>query len=271
MANNTLQRIRMNMFGNSGKPAVPNHTLGQQTIVAIDTERKLRSLSVPECDINRASLQLEQQRFKIRLTRTTEQKESTNLLVRKMYSCKGYETASESHHEANRISLSVSSQEHVIGTLTLGLDTGEGLAADDLYKDELNELRAQGRRICEITKLAVDQSVGSRRVLAALFHIAFIHARRLHQCTDVVIEVNPCHVRFYERMLGFRVFGHEKLCARVNAPALLLRLEFDYVEIQLAKFAGHAELALTEKSLYPYAFSKPEESGIAQRLLQSNH
>lgn len=265
--------MRIGMFGISAKSPEPQKhaAVGQQTIVAIDAEHRLRSLSVPECETARADLQLEQRRFKIRLSRTAEQKESTNLLVRKMYSCRGYETSSEIGHEANRISLSVSSQEHIIGTLTLGLDTGDGLAADALYKAELDELRAQGRRVCEITKLAVDQSVGSRRVLAALFHIAFIHARRLQGCTDVVIEVNPCHVRFYERMLGFRVFGHEKLCERVNAPALLLRLEFDYVEIQLAKFAGHAEKALQEKSLYPYAFNKAEETGITQRLLQTNH
>lgn len=271
MANNPI-RTRMNMFGTQAKSAPPHqNNVGQQTIVAIDTDRHLRSLSIPECDIDRANLQLDQQRFKIRLTRTAEQQDSTNLLVRKMYSYLGYNTSSIGAHEPNRISLSVSSQDHIIGTLTLGLDMGDGLSAEALYKTEIDSLRAQGRRVCEITKLAVDESVGSRRVLAALFHIAFIHARRLQGCTDVVIEVRPSHVRFYERMLGFRVFGEERLCPRVNTRGLLLRLEFDYVEIQLAKFAGHAELAQSEKSLYPYAFSKQEESGIAQRLLQSNH
>lgn len=263
------------MFGISAKPAPAKQNpnpVGQSTIVAIDTEQRLRSLSVPECETDRNNLQIEQRKFKIRLTRTPDQQESTNLLVRKMYSYRGYDTRfSEAGQEANRISLSVSSQEHVIGTLTLGLDLGEGLAADALYRAEIDQLRIDGRRVCEITKLAVDQSVGSRRVMAALFHIAFIHARRLHDCSDVVIEVNPAHVRFYERMLGFRRFGEEKVCPRVNAPAVLLRLEFEYVEIQLAKFGGRADLALQEKSLYPYAFSRTEEAGIAQRLQQANH
>lgn len=263
------------MFGISAKPATAKQNpaaVGQSTIVAIDTEQRLRSLSVPECEADRNNLQIEQRKFKIRLTRTPDQQESTNLLVRKMYSYRGYDTGfSEAGQEANRISLSVSAQEHVIGTLTLGLDLGEGLAADALYRTEIDRLRADGRRICEITKLAVDQSVGSRRIMAALFHIAFIHARRLHARSDVVIEVNPAHVRFYERMLGFRRFGDEKICPRVNAPAVLLRLEFEYVEIQLAKFGGRPDLALQEKSLYPYAFGRAEEAGIAQRLLQTNH
>jgi len=253
------------MLGIRTRPAAP--AVGQNTIIAVDAERRLRSLAVPEAT-DESNLQLEQRRYKIRLTRTPDQHESTNLLIRKMYSWRGYQ-AGDAGHAANRISLSVSSEEHIIGTMTLGLDLGEGLAADALYRPELDALRAQGRRICEITRLAVDQSVASRRVLFALFHIAYIHARRIHGCTDVVIEVNPCHVRFYERALGFRRFGEEKMCGRVDAPAVLLRLEFDYVDIQLAKFAGRPEKAATEKSLYPYAFSKSEEAGIAQRLLHT--
>jgi hypothetical protein len=259
------------MLGIRTKPAAPvPPTMGQQTIIAVDAERGLQSLAVPEAP-DENNLQLEQRRYKIRLARTAEQRESTNLLIRKLYSWRGYQTAAEAEHAANRISLSVSSEEHVIGTMTLGLDMGEGLAADALYKAELDMIRAEGRRICEITRLAVDQSIASRRVLFALFHIAYIHARRIHGCTDVVIEVNPCHVRFYERTLGFRRFGEEKLCDRVSAPAVLLRLEFDYVDIQLAKFAGRPEKAADEKSLYPYAFSKAEEAGIMQRLLATNH
>jgi len=247
------------------------NSVGQQTIVAIDAESRLRSLSVPECATDQSSVQLDQRRFKIRLARTTDQRQSANLLIRKMYSWRGYHTMAEADHAANRISLSVSSEDHIIGTLTLGLDVEEGLSADAMYKGEIDQLRAQGRRICEITKLAVDQSVGSRRVLAALFHIAYIHAHRIHGCTDIMIEVNPRHVMFYERMLGFRRFGEEKLCARVNAPAVLLRLETDYVDIQLTKFAGLGEKAAGERSLYPYAFHKAEEAGITQRLLAHSH
>jgi hypothetical protein len=188
-----------------------------------------------------------------------------------MYSWRGYTTAATPvAHTANKICLSVFSAEQAIGTLTLGVDSPEGMSAMEMYKPEVDQLRAQGRVLCEMTKLAVDQCVRSRKVLASLFHIAYINARHLNGCTDILIEVNPRHVAFYERMLGFRQFGTERMCTRVNAPAVLLRLETDYVEIQVRKFGGLLETAKGEKSLYPYFFTPTEETGIAQRLLE-NH
>ena len=44
-----------------------------------------------------------------------------------------------------------------------------------------------------------------------------------HSFDYVVIEVNPRHVRYYERMLGFEVIGPERMNPRVEAPAVLLR------------------------------------------------
>ena len=44
------------------------------------------------------------------------------------------------------------------------------------------------------------------------------------EATDVVIEVNPRHVRYYQRAFGFRAFGAERRCERVGAPARLLHL-----------------------------------------------
>lgn len=114
-----------------------------------------------------------------------------------------------------------------MGTLTVGLDVGQGLYADDLYKAEIDRLRAEGRKVAEFTKLAVDTKQASKQVLASLFHIAYIHLRRLWRYTDMVIEVNPAHADFYKRMLGFEDFGPQRHCARVNAPAVLLRLEAD--------------------------------------------
>ena len=70
-----------------------------------------------------------------------------------------------------------------------------------------------------------------------MFHIAYMYARRLHRCTDILIEVNPRHVRFYRSMLGFEVLGPERTCPRVNAPAVLLRLRLDHAQEQLAREA----------------------------------
>ena len=63
----------------------------------------------------------------------------------------------------------------------------------------------------------------SRRVLASLFHVAYIIAHRVNVFDDLLIEVNPHHVRFYERMLGFAVQGLERLNPRVNARRFCCR------------------------------------------------
>ena len=123
-----------------------------------------------------------------------------------------------------------------VGTLTLGLDGPKGLRVDDTYGSELDAIRAAGRRLCELTRLAVDEGADSKTVLAALFSLAFLLGRVLHRATDVFIEVNPRHVAFYERALGFVVAAGERICERVKAPSVLLRLEVEKLEERLRAF-----------------------------------
>jgi len=55
--------------------------------------------------------------------------------------------------------------------------------------------------------------------------------------------------------------------SRVDAPAVLMRLEIAYMEEQIKKLGGKMEGAGREKSLYPYFFSPSEEIGITNRLI----
>ena len=214
---------------------------------------------------------MEQQNFKIRLAHTQDCVNSVSLLIQRMYMRRGYEVPGM-HKVPDRITLMASQNKAVIGTLTLGVDSGNGLMADENYKKEVDQLRAEGRKICELTKFAVDQTRGSKRVLAGLFHIAYIYGRVLHNQTDVVIEVTPKHALFYKRMLGFEPFGEERLNTRVNTVGVLLRLEIDYVDQQIARWGGKtdSDVAKSERSLYPYFFSKEDEKGVVQRLLRGD-
>jgi hypothetical protein len=129
--------------------------------------------------------------------------------------------------------------------------------------------RQRGARLCEFTKLAFDPAVRSKTSLANLFHLAVIYARDIHHCTDIIIEVNPRHRRFYEHMLGFERQGDLKTNPRVNAPAYLLRVRLDYVTEQIQKFGGTFSTSNgAERSFYPYFFSPREERGIINRLLR---
>lgn len=252
------------IFSTFKKPP-PGSDEWDKTIVAISPYH-LKDLVLSEYpDTNSAGAQIEQQVFKIRLAHSNERVRSASMLVQRRYASQGYQ-ASGFEKDPERITLMAFQDDQVIGTLTLGLDSSNGLLVEDLYKAEIQGLRKEGRKVSELTKLAVDQLRGSKRVLASLFHIAYIYGRIMQRYTDVVIEVNPKHVPFYKCLLGFKEFGSERLCQRVNAPAVLLRLELEYVDQQIELLGGTSENLSDERSLYPYFFSKIDEAGITNRL-----
>ena len=109
-----------------------------------------------------------------------------------------------------------------MGTVTLGLDSAAGLFADQLYRDWIDPLRAQGRRVCELVRLAIRPGTNFRIVLDSLLDVAYYFGRVLHGATDLVVEVNPSHVPIYRRLVGFSILGEEKVCPRVGAPSVLL-------------------------------------------------
>jgi len=172
-------------------------------------------------------------------------------LVMRRYAWRGYmvdaralDHPAPGQSASHAITLIASDAEgQTVGTLTLGLDGPQGLRVDEVYGDELDAVRAAGRRICELTRLAVEKHADSQSVLAALFSLAFLLGRVVHRATDVFIEVNPRHVAFYERALGFVVAAGERLCERVKAPSVLLRLDAEQLERRLNRygFGGFGE------------------------------
>jgi hypothetical protein len=203
----------------------------------------------------------------LRAADTSGHRSSANILVHRMYAARGYKTASGTTTAAapNAVTLVACDKGETIGTVSISFDSPQGLLADDLFQAELDALRGEGRRLCEFTKLAMDHAVKSRRVLASLFHAAYIWAHLRGGFDDGIIEVNPRHVRYYERMLGFVVMGPQRMNRRVEAAAVLMRVDFSHARQQLARL-GARSAPDGERSLYPYSFSAKEEAGIAARL-----
>lgn len=207
--------------------------------------------------------------FKIRLAHDDNRTREASFLVEKRYRDKGYQVSSQSEPQdcPEHITLATYKGDALIGTITFGLDTGSGLLVDQLYKTEVDVLRQQGLRVCEFTKLAIDHNGASKRIIASLFHVAYIYAHKIWGYTDIVCEVNPSHATFYQRMLGYQPFGEEKVCPRVGAPAVLLRLDAaGYATQMIDRFGGHPELSKQERSLYPYFMSHHEEQAILYRI-----
>lgn len=206
--------------------------------------------------------------FKIRAADSAGRRSSASILINRMYATRGYQTKPlPEEPEPNRITLLAVDNDVTIGTISIGFDVpGERLLVDEMFQAEVDPLRQAGHRLCEFTKLAVDNVARSKRVLASLFHVAFIYAHRMRGYDRLLIEVNPRHVRYYERLLGSEVLGTERMNPRVNAPAVLLQLDFAYVQDQINLFGGRSDLSAAKSSLYPYAFSVPEEAGIVGRM-----
>ena len=239
-----------------------------KTIVAFQSPYRMKDLCIDQSEeTSKVETRISRQEFKVRLATTEDRRKSASMLIEKMYSWRGYE-ADALGQDPNKITLVAYQDDKVVGTLTLGLDSPSGMVVDELYKREADQLRAQGRKICDVTKLAVDQDIKSKSVLGALFHLSVIYGRNIHHATDFLIEVNPRHALFYQRMIGFVPFGEEKLCPRVNAPAVLLKLDLAYADEQVKKYGGLGAEAHGVKNIYPYWFSKEDELGIAQRLLK---
>jgi len=184
-----------------------------------------------------------------------------------MYATRGYECAPLDDTESSHAKTFLASDHNAaIGTLTIGLDSAVGLKVEALFPDEVRGFRDAGLRICEFTKLAMDRRARSPRLLASMFHVAYIYAHRIKQLTHLLIEVNPRHVRYYESMLGFNVIADARHNPRVNAPAVMLSLDLCHAERQIRLFGGRPEMCAVERSAYPHFFPVKDEDGILGRL-----
>jgi hypothetical protein len=234
------------------------------TIVAVHSD--MRSMIVEQQESEHTiDLAFDEQPLKVRIAKRDSHRGAASLLISKMYSWRGYEST-PLRPDPNRLTLVASEPKRHVGTISIGFDSPTGLLVDDLYKPEVDALRGKGARVCETIKLAVDKKARSKRVLSSLFHIVVIYAYRVRRATDMVIEVNPRHVTYYEEMFGFRQLGSERLNHRVNAPAVLLGVELDRFHNDIRAFGGKPRSKAFPKSLYPYFFPAEEEEGIVQRL-----
>lgn len=191
-------------------------------------------------------------------------------LVARRYAERGYISSDlGTHAEGSVVVCSAFEGSSTVGTIAVRYESAQGLNADAVFGPELNELRAGGVKLCEIGRLALDHHIeDSKALLARLFHMAYLHAYRLAGCEMLVIEVNPRHVPFYRRMVGFKVAGEARLNPRVNAPAVLMTLDLQYAAEQIGSYGGSPASAAVTRTLYPFCYSSADEVAILAKLRQ---
>lgn len=194
--------------------------------------------------------------IEVSVAKSSDDLRQADELVRHQYAARGYFADTE-HADvappgaARRASVIVARiNQRVVGTLTVVIDSPAGLFADEINRDFVDPLREQGRRLSELVRLAVthQRDTDSRKVLAALFNAAhgICVANRLDA---LLIEVNPRHVGFYRRALCFEAASTVRVCPRVNAPSVLLKMSL----ADLTRKIGSLERAIAEFPLGPNA------------------
>jgi hypothetical protein len=137
----------------------------------------------------------------------------------------------------------------VISTLTQIFDSDLfGLPMDVLYREELDTLRARGRRITELSALATPREVRWCNLVVFLSRTMFEYSK-MNNVNDICIMVNPKHVNFYKTMFLFEDFGPERFYANVGAPAVALRIDMDSIEGNLLEKYRDLEM---EDNLYEF-------------------
>lgn len=203
--------------------------------------------------------------FEIQLALTDPQRQAAEALINQMYAWRGYGSDHRLSEADNCFTFNAVVDGKVAGTLSLTVDLNTGLAADSTFSDVLDAIRSNpDTQICELTKFAFCQTAAPMHVIASLFHTIFIFGTQRFSCTDLFIEVNPRHIRFYEVLLGFSLVGKLRSNASVGAPSQLMRLKVSDIGKYISDHAGGTEK--TARSLYPYFLTAAQELIICERM-----
>ncbi|HIC91920.1 MAG TPA: hypothetical protein EYP21_07685 [Syntrophaceae bacterium] len=140
----------------------------------------------------------------------------------------------------------------VAGTATLIFDSPLGLPSDEIYKEELDELRAEGRKLSEGSGLALSSDFRKGNLFMYVYKIVFAYAQYAN-VDDICIAINPKHSQFYEEILLFEPIGELKYYPKVKgAPAILERIDLRTVD---EKFRETYSMQEFDCDLYTFFFT----------------
>lgn len=151
----------------------------------------------------------------------------------------------------------------VVGTLSFIKDSTAKLPMDDLAEDGLNQLRNDGRILCELSSLAIDGSICEKNTVMKLFQFGLKMSMNYLNVSDFVITVNPRHRFFYKKILCFDAIGETRSYKKVeNAPAVPMRLNL--LTLQNVYYKKYHQFS-GNKNLHDFFFEK--EQHLLDRMI----
>lgn len=209
-----------------------------------------------------------------RLARGTEERLGAFQLIHKCYVRAGLGEANAVGMRITPYQILPTSQifvgllrDEVVSTVSLIGDGELGLPMETMFAQEVNELRAAGERVSEVSCLA-DRRQDGRRFIATFKCLTRLMAQfaRYEGIQSLLITVNPRHVRFYRSYLGFVPISRRiASCPHVqDRPAVALRLEFARIDQeQPACYDEYFSQWIAREELRPYTICRHEMEFLA--------
>ncbi|PCJ63488.1 MAG: hypothetical protein COA79_01360 [Planctomycetota bacterium] len=168
----------------------------------------------------------------------------------------------------NTITFIAEKSDEVIGAITVVMDSEMGLSANELYADEISEMKSRNHRPAEIISLGVKSGQkDAKKILIKLFNNIYFAARGVFSVTDLIITVNPRHQKFYSRVLTFDTLGIPKEYNKVGgAVAVLLNLNLKKVEMLVEM---SRTVKVTKGIIYEYFYTIKEKKDIVESIKSS--
>lgn len=161
---------------------------------------------------------LGQKKIVIRIAQTKDEIQRANQLIAETYIREGFWQEGENHvttdrwlNTPNRIAILVIDKENrneIIGTVSIIKDSKDGLPADTFRPETMNEFRADGETLAQVTSLAFKKGQSQQQKLVLfLFKYALQFVLYYTRIERLISLCNPKHARFYSMALGFRMLG----------------------------------------------------------------
>lgn len=160
-------------------------------------------------------------------------------LVRSAYSEVGYDTSflnpcrSSETARQERTTLIAQLDKKMVGTFTTFIDGPAGLKSEQAYPEEIGAFRREGKSIVELGQFAVqhfDSLQMTQMAFSAMNNGLYLVCANLRRKQlAIVFEVHPHHVKYWNS-LGWKIVGPPRRCHRVNAPGVLMLMEFSAYE-----------------------------------------
>lgn len=153
------------------------------------------------------------------------------------------------------------------GSVTVMPDSPLGLPTERIFPEPPAELRAAGRRLCEISSLVVTEEPGGGPPEPAmhLYRLAHLTATRVLASTDIVASVMARHRAFYERFLLFdEVSPETRTSPKTGQQVLYARLNLETMEARYRERYGRAK---DRRNLHRWFFQNEDEPSIVEWLL----